>query len=71
MRRNMNCAVVWVTPSNPCSLYELTRCSLFATIQTAISHRSKPIGESSKIVPALGENCFRQLRHFQMRRVEI
>jgi hypothetical protein len=67
----MNVAVVWVTPSNRWSLYVLTRCSLFATIQIAISQRSRLIGESSKIVPALGENCFRHERHFQMRRVEI
>lgn len=67
----MNVVVVWVTPSNRWSLYVLTRCSLLATIQMAISHRSKPIGESSKMVPALGENCLRQERHFQMRRVEI
>jgi hypothetical protein len=29
------------------------------------------MGESSKIVPALGENCFLQDLHFQICRVEI
>ena len=40
-----------------------------ASIQTAGSHLSRPIGESSKTVPALMENCFRHLEHFQIRRV--
>src|ERR1700716_3835340 len=29
-----------------------------AISQTAMSHLSRPIGESSKIVPTLTENCF-------------
>src|SRR5882672_2789849 len=35
----------------------------------AQSHLSRPIGESSKIVPTLTENCFWQSRHFHIRRV--
>src|SRR5689334_3606378 len=37
--------------------------------QSAGSHLSRPIAESSKIVPSLTENCLRHFRHFQMRRV--
>src|SRR5881397_2790545 len=40
-----------------------------ASIQSAGSHLSNPIGLSSKIVPSLTENCRPQSRHFQMRRV--
>src|SRR6266550_7300467 len=42
---------------------------LFASIQSAGSHLSSPIGLSSKIVPSFTENCRPQSRHFQMRRV--
>src|SRR6266851_4523625 len=42
---------------------------LLASIQRAGSHLSKPMGESSKIVPSFTENCRPQSRHFQMRRV--
>src|SRR6266566_4504047 len=41
----------------------------FASIQSAGSHLSRPIGLSSKIVPSFTENCRPQSRHFQMRRV--
>src|SRR5690348_7104478 len=37
--------------------------------QSAGSHLSSPIAESSKIVPTFTENCLRHFRHFQMRRV--
>ena len=43
----------------------------FATIQRAVNHLSSPMGESSKMVPALGENCLRHALHFQMCRVEM
>src|SRR5205823_2436226 len=39
--------------------------------QIAVSHLSKPSGESSMIVPTLHENCFLQPLHFHMRRVEM
>src|SRR2546426_11985610 len=41
---------------------------LFASIHSAGSHLSSPMGLSSKIVPSLTENCRPQSRHFQMRR---
>src|SRR5829696_5026929 len=34
------------------------------------SHLSRPIGESSKIVPSFTENCLPHPLHFQMRRVD-
>src|SRR2546426_473746 len=40
-----------------------------ASIQSAGSHLSSPMGLSSKIVPSFTENCRPQSRHFQMRRV--
>src|SRR2546428_13182327 len=40
-----------------------------ASIHTAGSHFSNPIGLSSKIVPSFTENCRPQSRHFQIRRV--
>src|SRR6266581_5831179 len=40
-----------------------------ASIHTAGSHFSNPMGLSSKIVPSFTENCRPQSRHFQMRRV--
>src|SRR5690349_8101940 len=42
---------------------------LFASIHSAGSHLSNPMGLSSKIVPSLTENCRPHSRHFQMRRV--
>src|SRR2546421_9325711 len=42
---------------------------LFASIQSAGNHLSKPMGLSSKIVPSFTENCRPHSRHFQMRRV--
>src|SRR2546429_9265925 len=42
---------------------------LLASIQSAGSHLSNPMGLSSKIVPSLTENCRPHSRHFQMRRV--
>src|SRR5579871_689860 len=39
------------------------------SIQSAGSHLSRPMGESSKIDPTLTENCFSQARHFQIIRV--
>src|SRR5216117_80130 len=42
---------------------------LLASIQSAGSHLSRPMGLSSKIVPSFTENCRPQSRHFQMRRV--
>src|ERR1700726_691729 len=41
----------------------------FTIIQIAGIHLSRPIGESSMIVPALTLNCFLQPLHFQIRRV--
>src|SRR5467141_1913450 len=35
----------------------------------AVSHLSRPIGESSKIVPTFTLNCFRHSRQVQVRRV--
>ena len=35
----------------------------------AVSHLSKPMGESSKMVPSLTENWRPHSLHFQMRRV--
>src|SRR5213593_1186107 len=40
-----------------------------ASIHSAGSHLSSPMGLSSKIVPSFTENCRPQSRHFQMRRV--
>src|SRR5580693_2836320 len=40
-----------------------------ASIHIAVSHLSRPIGESSKIVPTLTENCLWQSRHFHISRV--
>src|SRR5260370_39359814 len=40
-----------------------------ASIQSAGSPLSSPMGLSSKIVPSFTENCRPQSRHFQMRRV--
>src|SRR5947208_3885952 len=42
---------------------------LLASIHSAGSHLSNPMGLSSKIVPSLTENCRPHSRHFQMRRV--
>src|SRR2546426_8209286 len=42
---------------------------LLASIQSAGSHLSRPMGLSSKIVPSFTENCRPHSRHFQMRRV--
>src|SRR5947209_13476644 len=42
---------------------------LLASIQSAGSHLSNPMGLSSKIVPSFTENCRPHSRHFQMRRV--
>ena len=41
--------------------------------QTATNHLSKPSGESSKIVPTLTENCYRQdlALHWYMRRLAM
>src|SRR2546430_15693840 len=41
---------------------------LLASIQSAGSHLSNPMGLSSKIVPSFTENCRPHSRHFQMRR---
>src|SRR5205823_11269976 len=41
---------------------------LLASIHSAGSQRSNPMGLSSKIVPSLTENCRPHSRHFQMRR---
>src|SRR6185437_892638 len=42
----------------------------FTKSQIAGSHLSRPMGESSKIVPSFTLNCFPHPLHFQMRRVE-
>src|SRR5207302_8970357 len=42
---------------------------LLASIHSAGSHLSSPMGLSSKIVPSFTENCRPHSRHFQMRRV--
>src|SRR5205809_2959584 len=42
---------------------------LLASIHSAGSQRSNPMGLSSKIVPSLTENCRPQSRHFQIRLV--
>src|SRR5256884_7644019 len=42
---------------------------LLASIHSAGSHLSNPMGLSSKIVPSFTENCRPHSRHFQMRRV--
>ena len=42
-----------------------------ATIHIAGSHLSRPMGESSKMVPTLTENCLRHPRQVQTRRVEM
>ena len=39
------------------------------SIQNAVIHLSRPIGESSKIVLTLSVNCLLQPRQSQMRRV--
>jgi hypothetical protein len=39
------------------------------TSHMAVSHLFKGTAESSKMVPTLTENCFRQSRHFQIIRV--
>src|SRR5207237_9017137 len=42
---------------------------LLASIHSAGSHLSNPMGLSSKIVPSFTENCRPHSRHFQMQRV--
>ncbi len=66
----MNHAVFWVTPRERWSSIELTPVRELVSNQTAGSHLSNPIGESSKIVPALTENCFLHARHFHRWRVD-
>src|SRR5438094_9789270 len=67
MRCNINHAVFCVTPIARCSSYELMPFLQLDASHIAGSHLSKPIGESSKIVPTLAENfCFGcGVRHFQ------
>src|SRR2546429_4333198 len=65
----MNQRVFWVTPSARANSYELIPFLLLASIHSAGSHLSKPMGLSSKIVPSFTENCRPHSRHFQMRRV--
>src|SRR5439155_4520225 len=69
MRWSMNQPVFWVTPSARANSYELIPFLLLASIHSAGSHLSKPMGLSSKIVPSFTENCRPHSRHFQMRRV--
>src|SRR5438552_905122 len=70
MRWSMNHALFCVTLIARAISYELTPFLQFTIIHSAASHLSRPMGESSKMVPTLTENCFLQLRHFQIRRVE-
>src|SRR5208337_4497409 len=65
----MNQAVFWVTPKARANSHELIPFLAFTIIQKAGSHLSKPSALSSKIVPALTENCLPQSRHFQILRV--
>ncbi len=65
----MNHAVFWVTPiARPSSCEEIPFRSP-ASIHMAGSHLSKPMGESSKIVPTFTLDCFLQSLHCHMRRV--
>src|SRR5437879_13491231 len=64
----MNHAVFWVTFSALPTSYELTLFLQFASSHIAVSHLSRPIAESSKIVPTLTLNCLRHSRHVQIRR---
>ena len=41
----------------------------FASIHIAQSHLSRPMAESSKIVPTLTEYCFLHSLHFHIKRV--
>src|SRR5216684_300513 len=43
----------------------------FASSHIATNHLSSVIGESSKIVPTLVENCFLQPLHCHVKRVEM
>src|SRR5580698_8088640 len=65
----MNHAVFCVTPIARPSSWELMPFRALAIIQIAGSHLFRPMGESSKRVPALKENCFRHFEHFQILRV--
>ena len=56
MRWNMNHAVFGVTPKARPSSWEETLFLELAINQTAGSHLSHPMGESSKMVPTLSEN---------------
>src|SRR5471032_891688 len=69
MRCSINQAVFCVTPKARDNSQELIPFLAFTIIQKAGSHLSKPSALSSKIVPALAENCFWQSRHFHNLRV--
>src|SRR5438270_3134585 len=62
MRCSMNHAVFCVTSSARWISYEETPFLQLMSIQTAEYHLPREIGESSKIVPTLTENCFLQVR---------
>lgn len=68
-RWSMNQAAFWLTPRSRDSSYELIPFLQPHSIQIAGSHLSRPMGESSMIVPDLAENCFLQALHFQSWRV--
>src|SRR5271168_3751585 len=49
--------------------YELTPFLQFVSSHIAVSHLSRPMAESSKMVPTLTENCLRHARQVHINRV--
>src|SRR6266850_8107128 len=64
----MNHALFCVTPRARDNSHELIPFLALTISQTAGNHFSKPIGESSKMVPTLAVNCFLHSWQFQRRR---
>lgn len=66
---SMNQTDYWVIPSAGATSQRLTALRRLQIIQKAHTHSSSPSGESSKIVPALGENYYLHPLQVQVRRV--
>src|ERR1019366_6926865 len=69
MRWTMNHAVAWVTCRPRPISWLLIPFLQFPISHMAASHLLRGTGLSSKIVPTLTENCFRQARQVHIRRV--
>src|SRR5579871_543186 len=65
----MNHAVFCVTPKSRATSYDEMPFLQLASSHIAQSHLSRPMALSSKMVPTLTENCFRQPRHVHISRV--